>query len=328
MPVTFGRMPLPLPTVRSPLPTSQKTLRNPIGCVGTGLHSGAKVALTLHPAGPDTGIRFRRYDRAGVAPIPARFEWVRDTTLCTHLGEPERPSVATVEHLLAALAACEIDNALIEVGGPEVPIMDGSAQPFVFLIECAGTVEQDRPRRYIEVLKPVAVTARGKSARLEPDDGFSLDAEISFDHALIRKQRLQLDFSPDAFKLEVARARTFGFAEDLEDLWSRGLALGGSLKNAVVVSRERVLNEEGLRFADEFVRHKLLDAVGDLSLAGAPMIGRYVGRCAGHALHNKLLRALFADRSAWRYVEGRSSAEAWEPVPAVGAPAARAAVPA
>ena len=282
---------------------AQRTLRNPIGCVGTGLHTGARVSLTLHPSEPDSGVRFLRYDRSGSRPLPARFDQVCDTTMCTTLGEPGGTMVATVEHLMASLAICEIDNVLVEVGGPELPIMDGSAEPFVFLIECAGVVEQDRPRLRIEVLKPVSVTAHGKHARLEPADGFEVACEIQFDHPLIDSQAMRVRFSADEFKTEIARARTFGFAERVEELWSRGLALGGSLKNAVVVSRDRVLNEEGLRFPDEFVRHKVLDSIGDLYLAGGQLIGRFTGRCAGHTMHNKLLRALFADPTAWRVVD-------------------------
>jgi UDP-3-O-[3-hydroxymyristoyl] N-acetylglucosamine deacetylase len=281
----------------------QRTLRNPIGCVGTGLHTGAKVALTLYPAEADTGIRFRRYDRPGSAIVRARYDQVCDTTMCTTLGDPAGAVIGTVEHLMAALAACEIDNVLIEVGGPEVPIMDGSAQPFVFLIECAGILEQDRPRRFIEVLRPVAVSAHGKWARLEPAQGLHIDCEIQFDHPLIDNQAMSFAFSAEGFKSEVAQARTFGFAERVEELWSRGLALGGSLKNAVVVSQDRVLNEEGLRFPDEFVRHKVLDCIGDLYLAGAPLVGRFVGHCAGHSMHNKLLRALFEEHRAWRMVD-------------------------
>lgn len=281
----------------------QQTLRNPIGCVGTGLHTGARVSLTLHPAAPDSGIRFVRYDRSGTSAIPARFDQVCDTTMCTTLGAPGGTMVATVEHLMAALAICAVDNVLVEVGGPELPIMDGSAQPFVFLIECAGVVEQDRPRRWIEILKPVSITAHGKSASLEPAEGLVIDCEIQFDHPLIDSQVMHIAFSAECFKTEIARARTFGFAERVEELWSRGLALGGSLKNAVVVSRDRVLNEEGLRFPDEFVRHKVLDSLGDLYLAGAPLIGRFAGHCAGHTMHNKLLRALFADPTAWRVVD-------------------------
>jgi UDP-3-O-[3-hydroxymyristoyl] N-acetylglucosamine deacetylase len=281
----------------------QRTLRNPIGCVGVGLHTGAKVGLTLRPAPAGSGIRFQRTDRPGGAPIAARYDAVCDTTMCTTIGGADGSMVGTIEHLMAAFAACEIDNVLVEVGGPEIPIMDGSAQPFVFLIECAGVVEQDAPRRWLEVLKPVTVTAHGKSARLEPGPGFAIDCEIEFEHPLIKSQAMRLGFSPARFKADIARARTFGFAERVEELWSRGLALGGSLKNAIVVSRDRILNEEGLRYDNEFVRHKVLDAVGDLYLAGAPLLGRFVGRCTGHALHNKLLRALFADPAAYRLTE-------------------------
>jgi UDP-3-O-[3-hydroxymyristoyl] N-acetylglucosamine deacetylase len=290
----------------------QKTLRNPIGCVGTGLHTGARVSVTLHPAEPDSGIRFVRYDSPGTAPVQARFDRVCDTTMCTTLGEAGGVMIATVEHLMASLAICEIDNVLVEVSGPELPIMDGSAEPFVFLIECAGVVLQDRARRRIEVLKAVTVVAHGKSARLEPAAGFEVDCEIQFDHPVIDNQALQVKFCGDDFKSEIARARTFGFAERIEELWSRGLALGGSLKNAIVVSQDRVLNEEGLRFPDEFVRHKVLDCVGDLYLAGGQLIGRYTGRCAGHTMHNKLLRALFADPTAWRMVDA-AGAVALEP---------------
>jgi UDP-3-O-[3-hydroxymyristoyl] N-acetylglucosamine deacetylase len=293
----------------------QRTLRNPIGCVGTGLHTGAKVSMTLHPGEADSGIRFVRYDQPDRSPVPARFDQVRDTTMCTTLGRSGGPTVATVEHLMAALAACEIDNALVELGGPELPIMDGSAQPFVFLIECAGIVEQERPRRWIEVLKPVSIDAHGKSARLEPADRLILDCEIHFEHPLIDSQAMRIPFDPEPFKVEIAQARTFGFAERIEDLWSRGLALGGCLKNTVVVSRDRVLNEEGLRFPDEFVRHKVLDTLGDLYLATAPLVGRFTGRSAGHTLHNKLLRALFADPGAWRMANAAGPIEPDLPAP-------------
>jgi UDP-3-O-[3-hydroxymyristoyl] N-acetylglucosamine deacetylase len=291
----------------------QRTLRNPIGCVGTGLHTGAKVSLTLHPAEPDSGVRFVRYDRPGSLPVPARFDRVCDTTMCTALGDPGGTVVGTVEHLMAALAVCEIDNVVVEVGGPELPIMDGSAQPFVFLIECAGTVEQERPRRWIEVLKPVTLEAHGKFARLEPCDRLILDCEVQFEHPLVESQAMRVTFEPELFKTEIARARTFAFAERVEELWSRGLALGGSLKNAVVVARDRVLNQEGLRFADEFVRHKVLDSLGDLYLAGAPLRARLTVRSAGHTLHNKLLRALFADPAAWRLTGAPEEPEARAP---------------
>jgi UDP-3-O-[3-hydroxymyristoyl] N-acetylglucosamine deacetylase len=294
--------------------STQRTLRNPIGCVGTGLHTGARVSLTLHPSEPDSGIQFLRYDRAGSRPLPARFDQVCDTTMCTTLGESGGVMVATVEHLMASLAICEIDNVLVEVGGPELPIMDGSAEPFVFLIECAGVVEQHRLRSRIEVLKTVGVSAHGKYARLEPADGFEVACEIQFDHPLIDSQAMRRRFSADEFKTEIARARTFGFADRVEELWSRGLALGGSLKNAVVISKDRVLNEEGLRYPDEFVRHKVLDSIGDLYLAGGQLIGRFTSRCAGHTLHNRLLRALFADPTAWRMVDGFGPIELERPL--------------
>lgn len=294
-------------------PDMQKTLRTPIGCVGVGLHTGAKVALTLNPAPVDTGIRFRRYDLPSAAALPATWDRVSDTTMSTTIADRDGGAqVATIEHVMAALAACEIDNCLIELGGPEVPIMDGSARPFVFLIECAGVVEQTRPRRWIEILKPVEVTGHERMARLEPADDFEIDCLIRFEHPVIDSQALALPFVAESFKTEIAPARTFGFAERVEELWARGLALGGSLKNAVVVSHDRILNEEGLRFPDEFVRHKVLDCVGDLYLAGAPVRGRFVGRCAGHGLHNRLLRALFEDPSAWRLVTPTPAGPAFE----------------
>jgi UDP-3-O-[3-hydroxymyristoyl] N-acetylglucosamine deacetylase len=250
----------------------------------------------------DSGIRMVRYDQPDRLPIAACYDQVCDTDMCTRLGQPGGATIATIEHLMAALAACEIDNVLVELGGPELPIMDGSAQPFVFLIECAGVVEQDQPRRWIEILKPITVSGQDKSARLEPAERFEIDCAIHFDHPLIDHQELAFTFSPDHFKSEIARARTFGFAERIEDLWSRGLGLGGSLKSAVVVSHDQVLSDGGLRFPDEFVRHKVLDTIGDLYTAGGPIIGRFVGRRAGHTLHNQLLRALFADPRAWRVV--------------------------
>ena len=278
----------------------ERTIRHAIGCVGVGLHSGARVALTLHPAEAGSGIRFRRADRPGTPMLPARHDLVVGTTLCTTLGISNGPRVQTVEHLMAAFAACEIDNVLVELSGPEVPAMDGSAQPFVFLIECAGIVEQERPRRLIEVLKPVAAAAEGAWARLEPAPALALECRIEFAHPLIGSQTAALVFTGETFKSGCAAARTFGFADAVEDLRARGFARGGSLKNTVVLDDGRVLNAEGLRFKDEFARHKLLDAVGDLYLAGAPLIGHYVGHCAGHALNNRLLHNLFADPAAWR----------------------------
>lgn len=297
----------------------QRTLRHAIGCVGVGLHSGARTALTLHPAPVGHGIRFRRVDRPGSPAIPARYDNVVDTTLCTTLGLPGGPRVATVEHIVAAFAACEVDNVLVDVSGPEVPAMDGSAQPFVFLIECAGIVEQDAERPVIEVVKRVSASSDTGWVALEPADGLILDCRIEFDNPLVGAQERTQLFRPETFRNEIAPARTFGFAEAVEELRSRGMALGGSLKNAVVFARDRVVNGEGLRFRDEPVRHKLLDAVGDLALAGAALRGRYVSRRAGHALTNRLLHTLFSDADAWRLSAGTLAEP--QPVLAIGASA-------
>jgi len=302
-----------------PVGCAQRTLRNPIGCVGTGLHTGAKVSLTLRPAEADSGIRMVRYDQPDRSPVAARYDRVCDTNMCTRIGRPGGPTIATIEHLMAALAACEIDNALVELGGPELPIMDGSAQPFVFLIECAGVVEQDRPRRWIEILKPITVSGQDKSARLEPAGRFEIDCAIHFDHPLIDHQRLQFVFTPDAFKVEVGRARTFGFAERIEELWSRGLGLGGSLKSAVVVSHDQVLSDGGLRFPDEFVRHKVLELFGDLALLGVAIQGRIRIERGGRSLHRKLVAAIAESPKAWRIAAsepGGASGIAFAPSPA------------
>lgn len=284
-----------------PLET-QKTLKGPISCVGVGLHSGVKVPMTLRPAEADTGVRFRRVDLAGGgALVPARWDHVVETRLCTTIGNAEGVTIATVEHLMAALAGCGIDNAEIEVNGPEVPVMDGSSEPFVFLIECAGILDLGVPKRAIRVLKPISAEADGRSAVLLPSEGFEIDCEIDFDSVAVSRQAISLGLVNGTFKKELARARTFGFLHEVEQLWAAGLARGGSLKNAVVVSGDKVLNREGLRYEDEFVRHKALDAVGDLYLAGAPIIGRFRGLCSGHHLNNMLLHALFANSEAWKY---------------------------
>ncbi len=284
----------------------QHTLRSSIECSGIGLHSGSKVSLTLFPAEPDNGIVFKRTDVDGKnAIIPAYWENVVDTRLCTMLGNDAGVTVATAEHLIAALAGCGIDNAIIEIDGPEVPIMDGSSAPFVFLIECAGTLEQDRPRRAIRIDKPVRVEGDEWVASLAPGEGFSIAFEIDFDSPAVSKQTFKVGLINGTFKRELARARTFGFLHEVEALWESGLAKGGSLENAVVVSGDKVLNEDGLRFDDEFVRHKMLDAVGDFYLAGAPLIGHFHGICSGHAANNALLREVFADESNWSYIELR-----------------------
>jgi UDP-3-O-[3-hydroxymyristoyl] N-acetylglucosamine deacetylase len=282
----------------------QHTLKSEIGCSGTGLHSGNTVSIVLKPAPEDTGIVFRRTDKDGNnAEIEARVENVVEATLCTTLGNDDGIKIATVEHLLAALAGCHIDNVIVEVDGPEMPIMDGSAAPFVFLIECAGIVAQSKPRRVIEVLKRVAVSDNGREASLSPGDGFSVGFEIDFDSNAIGKQDKSVRLVNGTFKGEISRARTFGFAEEVDQLRKMGLARGGSLDNAVVVQGDEILNEEGLRYDDEFVRHKILDCVGDLYLAGAPISGHFQGFRSGHAMNHAIVRALFADPTAWRLVD-------------------------
>jgi UDP-3-O-[3-hydroxymyristoyl] N-acetylglucosamine deacetylase len=255
--------------------------------------------MTLHPAAPDTGIVFRR--AGSVVEIRANWANTIDSPLSTVLSNGEGNTVGTVEHLMAALAGAAVDNAIVELDGREVPIMDGSSAPFLFLIECAGVVEQDAARRAIKVLKEVSVTEDGATAALLPDHGFSMSFEIDFDNPLIRRQDICLMFDADTFKTELSRARTFGLLDELDRLRAAGLARGGSLDNAVVVGRDHVLNVGGLRYADEFVRHKLLDAVGDLYLAGGPLLGSFRGVRSGHAHTRRLLAALFADHEAWCY---------------------------
>jgi len=288
----------------------QKTLRQRIGCTGIGLHTGRKVRLELVPAEAGSGIWFRRTDLPGTPLVAARWDGVRESVLCTTVGEDEPATVMTVEHLVAALAGLGVDNVVIELDGPEVPAMDGSAAPFVFLIECAGLEEQAAPRRYVEVLRPVRVSDGEARAALTPSDGFSIGFDIDFRAAAIGRQRGYFDAARDSFKRTLAGARTFGLIEEVEHMRSRGLALGGSLDNAVVVADDQVLNAGGLRYRDEFVRHKMLDTLGDLALAGAPILGHFHGSRSGHALNNRLLRALFADARAWRMVDGASAASA------------------
>lgn len=308
----------------------QRTLKNSIHCSGVGLHCGAKVSMTLHPAAPNTGIVFRRTDIAGgPAEIAATWQNAIETPLCTTLvgrdAAGRELKVATIEHLLSALLGCGIDNAVVEMNGPEVPVMDGSAAPFVFLIECAGTVEQDAPRRAIEILKEVTVSEPNRSASLLPGQGLSIDFEIAFDSPVVACQTCTIDVTESSYKREIARARTFGFLHEVDHMRAMGLARGGSLDNAIVISGERILNPEGLRFEDEFVRHKVLDLIGDLYLAGGPIIGAARGFRAGHALTLRLLRALFADAEAWTWREMTSRdvapGAAVPPVRAVAAPA-------
>jgi len=282
----------------------QRTLKNVIRATGVGLHTGEKVYLTLRPAAPNSGIVFRRVDFEEPRIISADPFHVGDTVLNTTLLV-DGVRVSTVEHLLSAMAGLGIDNAYVDLSAPEVPIMDGSAGPFVFLIQSAGIVEQDAPKKFFRVRKPVQVEGEdGKFARFEPYDGFKVSFTIEFDHPLFNgsTQEAAIDFSTTSFVKEISRARTFGFMKDIEAMRERNLALGGSLDNAIVVDDYRVLNEDGLRYEDEFVRHKILDAIGDLYLLGHSLIGAFHGFKSGHALNNQLLRQLVADESAWEEV--------------------------
>jgi UDP-3-O-[3-hydroxymyristoyl] N-acetylglucosamine deacetylase len=291
----------------------EQTLKAAIGCVGTGVHTGKRVSVRLEPAEPGHGIAFHRRD-LGIT-IPARFDSVVDTKLCTVVGIEGNPEarVGTIEHLMAALAAAGIDNCLVVTDGPELPIFDGSAANWSFLIACAGIATQDAPRRAIEILRPVTVSEGEASASLLPSQTgeqlLDLAMAIDFPAAAIGAQQRSLRLTAANFAAEAASARTFAQAAEIEALREAGLALGGSLDNAIVVDGAAILNPGGLRFADEFVRHKLLDAVGDLALAGSPLFGRFAGNCSGHRLNNLLLRALFASQANWRF----AAVEAWKP---------------
>ena len=283
--------------------TRQRTIKNTIRATGVGLHSGNKVYMTLRPAPVDHGIVFRRTDLDPVVEIPAAADLVTETTLCTGLScGPAK--IQTVEHLMSASAGLGIDNMIVELSSAELPIMDGSSGPFVFLLQSAGIAEQDAAKQFIRVLKEVEVREGDKIARFLPHDGYRLDFTIEFDHPMIpaRQSHHRLDFSTAAYIQEISRARTFGFMRDLEYMRDLNLGLGGSMDNAIVLDEFRVLNEDGLRYADEFVRHKILDAIGDLYLAGGPVLAAYEGFKSGHALNNKLVRALLADADAWEWV--------------------------
>ena len=300
---------------------AQRTLKNVIRATGVGLHSGEKVYLTLRPAAADTGIVFRRVDLDPVVDIKADAELVTETMLCTGLSVGPA-KVMTVEHLMSAFAGLGIDNAYVELSAPEVPIMDGSAGPFVFLLQSAGLVDQAAPKRFIRIKHPVEVRDGDKVARFVPHDGFKLDFTVEFNHPAIptAQSRAVVEFSAQTYIREVSRARTFGFMRDLEFMRERNLGLGGSMDNAIVLDEFRVLNDDGLRYADEFVRHKILDAVGDLYLAGHPIIGAYEAHKSGHALNNTLVRALLAEQSAWEVATFDDPAQA--PASYVGAAAA------
>jgi len=278
----------------------QTTIAREIEIAGTGVHSGVPVSLVLHPAEADTGLRFLVSKRGRIiSEITADYRSVKNLTLCTVLGDDSGTTVGTVEHLLAALRGLAVDNCYIEIDAKEVPIMDGSAAAFVDLIDEIGIRELAAPRKYIKVLKPIRVQESDCWGEITPHAGFYLDVEIDFDTPLIGRQRTSYEMSPGVFRNEVASARTFGFMRDVEKLWKAGLALGASLDNTIAIGDDRILNPDGLRFRDEFVRHKLLDAVGDLALAGAPILGAYRSVRGGHRLNSLVLKALFADADAW-----------------------------
>jgi len=284
----------------------QTTLREHVAISGVGVHSGLPATLTLHPADDDAGIVFQRVAADGgiEREIRADVRAVTATEFATVLGDAYGPVCSTAEHLLAALRGLYVDNVVVEIDGPEVPIMDGSAAAFVDALDQAGLTTRAQPRRFIEVLKPVCVAKGNALGELRPyAHGFRVEAEIEFDHPLIRKQALALDIEPDSFRREISRARTFGFMKDVAKLWQAGYARGASLENTLVVADDRVLNADGLRFSDEFVRHKVLDAIGDLALAGLPLLAAYRTIRGGHKLNHAVLSALMADTDAWRVVE-------------------------
>jgi len=296
----------------------QTTIKNKMVCQGVGVHTGILSTLTLLPAPEGTGVVFRRTDHPGIAGVvPARYDRVTDTRLGTTIGNVYGVKIHTVEHLMAAIIGCGVTNVIAEIDGPEVPIMDGSAAPFVFLLECAGLVQQTAPQRAVRIRETIRVEDGDKYAELSPGMGFSAELEIAFENCpVIDRQFYSFDLDGPSFKAELARARTFGFRHEVEYLQSQGHALGGSLTNSIVVDGDRIMNEGGLRYSDEFVRHKLLDVVGDMALAGAPIFGTFRGFKTGHALNNRLLREVFSRRSAWEMVtlHARRTAPATERV--------------
>ncbi|MGZ8094829.1 MAG: UDP-3-O-acyl-N-acetylglucosamine deacetylase [Methylosarcina sp.] len=289
----------------------QRTLKNTIRATGVGLHTGDKVYLTLRPAEPNTGIRFRRVDLAEPVTIQASPVNVGETVLSTTLVAGN-VKISTIEHLLSAFAGLGIDNAIIDVSAAEVPIMDGSAGPFVFLLQSAGVEEQDSPKEYIRIKRSIRVEDGDKWAEFHPFDGFKVTFTIDFEHPAFEKhvKTATMDFSSTTFVKEVSRARTFGFMKDIDMLRQNNLALGGSLDNAIVVDEDKILNEDGLRYADEFVKHKILDAIGDLYLLGHSLIGEFTGYKSGHGLNNQLLRTLLNDKDAWEMITFTNEEEA------------------
>lgn len=311
----------PVRTGATDLKTHQTTIAQSVSCSGTGLHSGLPATLTMRPAAAHHGIVFVRSDVGGAdSLVPARFDLVASAFYGSTLKNAAGVEVRTVEHLMAALSATGIDNVLIEIDGPEVPIMDGSSEPFMALIDAAGIQAQAATRHYLRVLRPVEVREGDKIARLMPHDGFRIDCDIIFDAGAIGRQRFVFDVSAGAFRRDVARARTFTQAKDIEALRAHGLAQGGSLENAVVVDGDEILNPEGVRFADECVRHKALDVLGDLALAGRPLLARFEGVKMGHAMNNKVLRALFADPANFDLVPAGAGRGTVLPLPVAASP--------
>ncbi|MES2364308.1 MAG: UDP-3-O-acyl-N-acetylglucosamine deacetylase [Pseudomonadota bacterium] len=300
----------------------QRTLKNVIRASGVGLHTGEKVLMTLRPAAPDTGVVFRRVDMVSPVDLPVSAELVGDTRLCSTLDNGQA-SVATVEHLMSALAGLGVDNVYVDLDGPEVPIMDGSASSFVFLLQSAGIETQNVAKKFVRIKETVEVVEGDKWVRFEPFDGFKINFTIDFKHPVFEKsgQEITLDFANTSYIKEVSRARTFGFMQEVEWLRANGLALGGSLDNAIVMDEFRVLNNDGLRYEDEFVKHKVLDAIGDLYILGHPIIGAFNAYKSGHALNNRLLRTLLQAQSAWEYVSFEDEAHAPAGIQQLYAPA-------
>ncbi len=289
----------------------QGTVGDSVSLSGIGVHSGQAATMTIHPSDEDTGIIFLRTNLPGSRDIEIKADWsaISATALCTVLGDPEGAFVSTVEHALAALRALGVDNALIEVDGPEVPIMDGSSASFVDAIDSVGVVQQSKRRKVLRILKPVRVDAGDAFGELRPHAGSRFEVSIAYDHSSIGHQEMVFDLSPDGFRDEISRARTFGFLKDVEHLWANNFALGSSLENAVVLGDDEIVNPEGPRWRDEFVRHKILDSIGDLALAGLPIEGCYRSHKGGHKLNFTMLKALFADPTAYEIVDGQQTAE-------------------
>jgi UDP-3-O-[3-hydroxymyristoyl] N-acetylglucosamine deacetylase len=281
----------------------QRTLKKKVSATGVGLHNGEKVKLTLRPAAIDTGIVFRRTDLPGMPEIQATPDAVSDTRMCSAL-ERNGARVATVEHVMSALAGLGVDNVIVEVDASEIPIMDGSSGPFIFLLQSAGITEQDAAKKFMRITKPIQISEEDKWVKFEPYHGFKMDFTIDFAHPVFESSssNVKIDFADNSYISEISRARTFGFMHEVEYLRANGLARGGSLDNAIVLDEFRVLNSDGLRYEDEFVKHKVLDAIGDLYMLGHPLLGSYAAYKSGHGLNNKLIRALLADASAWEYV--------------------------